>query len=251
MDSPEDEEDEEDEESVVFASAEDITEEQPKQGIPEDTRTPEERTAELLQSMETNRKLLTGALAFCCEKQTVEATNAYLDELKEKKYTIYSAADFTRLLQEAGALALVAEDGTPAEEVVQEPQTVVIDGVEYLENAEPVQLFWLTTEAGQAALDADRPEDRMHVMLAEHEIYLPVIKRVLELCATEGGATVAALGAAVDSAPIMKSPKHLYVQYFIDQMEKCDAITWERAWKITDVGRTALAELDGVEALTL
>lgn len=212
-----------------------------------DERSAEERTADLLKAMAPRRKVLLGILAFCEEPQLVNDVNAKVDELQAHNFSVYTAADLTALLERAGALEHVTDEGGSLEDVEeQEPEVVEVDGVEYLEVKESAPTRWVTTAAGMAAVEADRPLDRLNELFAEDEHYLPIYKRVLTLCAVEGGATIKALGEAVDKDPLVQKPR-LYVAHFVDKLEKCDAVEWVDSWQTTEVGKTGLEILKDVE----
>ena len=144
-----DEEEDEGGDITAVSAATDTPGEQPAE--PVDTRTPEERIDDLFKSMAPRRKVLLGILAFVEEPQTVTDVNAHVDKLQEDNFSVYTAANLCSLLERAGAIERVTADGTPADEVETEPKTVVVDGVEYLEAAEPVEVFWRITEAGHHA----------------------------------------------------------------------------------------------------
>ena len=117
----------------------------------------EERIADLLKAMAPRRTVLLGILTACDEPQPASAVNARVDELQENNFSVYSAANLCSLLEKAGAIERVTAEGEPAENIEAEPQTVVVDGVEYLEAREPVEIYWRITEPGRAALEADKP----------------------------------------------------------------------------------------------
>lgn len=217
------------------------------QAAPADGRSAEERTADLLKAMAPRRKVLLGILAFCEEPQLVDDVNAKVDELQAHNFSVYTAADLTALLERAGALEHVTDEGGSFEDVEeQEPEVIEVDGVEYLEVKQSAPTRWATTAAGLAAVEADRPLDRLNTLFAEDETYLPIYKRVLTLCAANEGATIKALGDAVDKDPLVQKPR-LYVAHFVDKLEKCDAVEWVGSWTTTEVGRTGLEILKDVE----
>ncbi len=206
----------------------------------------EERTADLIKSMGSQRKTLLGILSFCAEAQPVSEVNALVEKLKEHNYSVYSAADLCTLLETAGALERVTADGADAESAETEPRVVVVDGVEYLEAACAPQTFWLTTDAGKAAVEADKPLDRLHDLLESDGAYRVIYQRILNLCSAEGGVTTKEINAAVDDDPLVQKPRY-YAPRFVDKLEKCDALVWEGTWKITEVGKRALEILADVE----
>ena len=209
------------------------------------TRTPEERIDDLFASMAPRRKVLLGILAFVETPQTVNDVNAHVDKLQEDNFSVYSAANLCSLLERAGAIERVTADGTPADEVEVEPKTVVVDGVEYLEAAEPVEVFWRITEAGQAKLDSDKPIDRLRALLDEDAHYAVIYKRILTLCAADGGATTPTINGKVDNDPLVQKPR-LYAPHFVDKLEKCDALEWRKAWYTTEIGKQGLEMLADV-----
>ncbi len=211
-----------------------------------DTRTPQERIDDLFKSMAPRRKVLLGILACCSgDPQPVAEVNAEVDRLQEDNFSVYSAANLCSLLEGAGAIERITADGAPADEVETEPKTVVVDGVEYLEAAEPVQIYWRITEAGQAKLDADNPVERLRALLDEDAAYAVIYQRILTLCSADGGATTPSINSAVDDDPLVQKPR-LYAPHFVDKLEKCDALEWRKAWFTTEVGLEGLSMLADV-----
>ena len=212
-----------------------------------DARTPQERIDDLFKSMAPRRKVLLGILACVSEgRKPVAEVNAEVDRLQEDNFSVYSAANLCTLLEKAGAIERVTAEGQPADEVETEPKTVVVDGVEYLEAAEPVEIFWRITDAGQEKLASDNPADRLRELLAKDEQYAVIYKRILTLCAAEGGATTPSINSAVDDDPLVQKPR-LYAPHFVDLLEKCDALEWRKAWYTTEIGQQGLAALADVE----
>ena len=209
-----------------------------------DYRSAEERTAALLKQMTGRRKVLLALLAFCKTPEPVAKTEAYVEDLQSTNHSVYSAASLCALLEDAGALVRETENGVVFNEDNEEPtpQTVVIDGVEYLEPRPAPELFWHTTKAGLNACAADDDSARLRTLLAKpaEQIYLPIYERVLTLCAQEGGAATRVLADAVDKDPLVQEPR-LFVQRFVERLEQCDALVWSgSSWNITPTGEAAL-----------
>ena len=246
----EDTEDDEDVEGAEYTSMSAAADATGQQAAPQvqtaDARTPQERIDDLFKSMEPRRKVLLGILASVSDgRKPVSEVNAEVDRLQEDNFSVYSAANLCTLLEKAGAIERVTADGQPADEVETEPKTVVVDGVEYLEAAEPVEIFWQITEAGQEKLASDKPIDRLHDLLAKDEQYAVIYKRILTLCSAEDGASTPSINSAVDDDPLVQKPR-LYAPHFVDLLEKCDALEWRKAWYTTEIGRQGLAALAGV-----
>lgn len=242
-----DDEDVEGVEHTAVSAATDAPGDAAQQGPVVDSRTPEERIDDLFESMAPRRKVLLGILGCVANgPKPVAVVNTEVDRLQENNFSVYTAANLCSLLEKAGAIERVTADGQPADEIETEPKTVVVDGVEYLEAAEPVEIFWQITEAGQEKLSSDKPIDRLHKLLAKDERYAVIYKRILTLCSAEGGATTPSINSAVDDDPLVQKPR-LYAPHFVDLLEKCDALEWKGAWYTTEVGRQGIAELADIE----
>lgn len=210
---------------------------------PKDERPPEQRIAELMESMGLRSSTLRKIIAYCEVPRSAAEVNAKTEELQASVYSVFSAANLCALLENAGAIERITEDGTPYDEVVIEPRTVVDEnGIEYLEASDAPRVYWISTEAGMDALLADKPVERTRALLLEDAGYIPVYRRILELSAAEGGASMAVLAAAVDSESLMQDRKYT-ASHFVELLEGSGAVEWRKPWFITDAGLTALREM--------
>ena len=211
-----------------------------------DTRLATVRTAELFGHMAARRKTLLAILRQCRDKQPVREVADFICDLKTRDHSVYSANDFCMLLERAGAIERVGEDGQSYEEVELEPKTVVVDGVEYLEPQTPPPAFWVTTQAGLEVLAADDPEGRTEKLFEEEGDYLPIFKRILTLCSAGAGATAKQIAKTCDADPLLQKPRY-YSSRFVEKLNQCDALIWGgKAWELTEVGREALTQLEHV-----
>lgn len=232
-------------ESAAISAATDAPAQAP--AVKQDTRTASERTADLLKAMAPRRKVLLGILAYCKEPQIVADVNTHVDKLQEDNFSVYTAANLCSLLEGAGAIERTTPEGEPFVEEEKEPEVVVDeDGNEYLQAAEPTPVCWMTTEAGQEALDADKPLERLHTLLEDNEKYATIYKRILTMCAEDGGCTIPTINSAVDNDPLVQKPR-LYAPHFVDKLEKCDALEWHKTWQTTEIGKEGLKQLAEVE----
>lgn len=200
-----------------------------------------ERIEKLMDAMNATARTLRLLIAFCEEPKAVDEVNDFVEKTQGDNCSVYSAATLCRLLDEAGAIERIDEEGNLANEIVDEPTVVVVDGVEYLEPAPARPSFWRSTACGLAYVAAADPEAALQALLNENPDYLPIFKRVLELCARTDGAASPALSEAVDKDPIVQEPRR-YSGFFIDRLEACDAVEWKNgAWRITELGTTVLA----------
>ena len=212
-----------------------------------DERPADVRLAELFDEMVNRRKTLLAILDYCREAQPVREVADYIGELKLRDKSVFSANDFTSLLQRAGGLERVGEDGEKYVEVELEPKTVVVDGVEYLEPQTPPPAFWRTTQAGAAFVDADDPDARLQQVFEEESTYLPIYRRILTLCHVTGGADARRIAKEVDSDPMLQNPRY-YSSRFVEKLKLNDALVWQdKTWVVTDLGLMALDQLKDVE----
>ena len=215
------------------------------QATPEYAARPaEERIRELFNNMNPHRRVLYGVLRALREPVGNDQVGSVIDALRAHKFSVYSTSNICTMLETAGAVRRVLEDGTPYEDFKPEPKIVVEDGVEYWQAVPAPMPYWQITEAGQAQLDSYHPSEKLEATFAEEAEYLTLYKRVLTLCAADEGVSMKQMSAAVDSDPLVATePRNYFVQHFVEALERGEAVAWNgKAWKITEVGRQALAE---------
>lgn len=215
------------------------------QATPEYAARPaEERIRELFNNMNPHCRVLYGVLRALREPVGNDQVGSVIDALRAHKFSVYSTSNICTMLETAGAVRRVLEDGTPYEDFKPEPKIVVEDGVEYWQAVPAPMPYWQITEAGQAQLDSYHPIEKLEATFAEEAEYLTLYKRVLTLCTADEGVSMKQMSAAVDSDPLVATePRNYFVQHFVEALERGEAVAWNgRAWKITEVGRQALAE---------
>ena len=65
------------------------------------------------------------------------------------------------------------------------------------------------------------------------------------MCEGEGCA-ITELDNAVNDDPLAQSPR-IYAPFLVDRLERCDAIEWKGAWRLTEVGQEVLGLLVDVD----
>lgn len=216
----------------------------------------DERLAALFESMPTRRKVLLGVLDLCRAPQPAEGLAAQVDALQARNQSVFSGATLIELLEKAGGLRHINEDGSayepPAaddgEEEAEAPGDAGQDGptgdsddvyeVEYLEVEQPAPTFWATTDAGLAALAADDPRARLEQLLEDDAAFASAYREILEALA-DGPLAKPQIDVIVKANASAQAGRRLG-GYFVDRLEKVDAIAWDGAWAITDLGRAAL-----------
>lgn len=200
---------------------------------------PAKRLGTLYDRMRPYRRQLDAILSLCREARTL----GQIEEAQGCSATaapgVYDTASLCRLLVRAGGLEELGALGP-------EVQTVEIDGVAYLEPVSPSEepSHFATTEAGAAYLASVQSLGAFTALLDEEPRYEHVYRILLEECANEGGATARQLEDAVFDDPELQEPR-MYASYFYDRLDAAGLIAWTGPWTVTDLGRDAIAFLDG------
>ncbi len=214
----------------------------------DENRADGEALAKLMEKMAQRREVLVGIMEYCQEAREVAEVDAHVASLQAHNASVYDGAALCAMLRDAGGLEQVTApqegpDGQVAacdSPELHEPLVEVEDGVEYLRPAPPTATLWKSTEAAKAYLESCDPRADLARLLEDDAQYMDIYLRVLDLCADEDGASTPDLGDAVDSDPLVQSPR-LFAQHFTERLEKAGAVAWGgRRWKITDTGRSWL-----------
>ncbi|NHM13232.1 hypothetical protein [Xiamenia xianingshaonis] len=205
--------------------------------------TAEARIEALFNQMPTLHAMLYSMLEACTSPVAVADLEAQVGELKQHHHCIYDPSTLADLLERASAIRKTDAEGTPLDEVEQEPLRVEEDGVEYWAVAPAPDVHWMLTDDGRAKLDRYHPLELIRACVAEDARYPEIYHTVLRLCARDGGSTLAVIGDAVDDEPVLQSPKR-FATYFVDKLERAGAISWNGHWCATSAG---IEYLEGIE----
>ena len=237
----------------------------------------DERLAKLVDTMPGQTKMLTRILDFCRE---CRATQEVLDAVaawQKLNFSVYEPAVLCGLLEKAGGLDHVNEDGTPyvqpdegsASSTTSEDAQDATDEksadqagaapagesvlAEEPESDEPLEedfddscaepepqrpSFWVATQAGLDLVAEHDPRAHVAQMLEDEACYMPVYRELLEKLA-DGPMTKKEIDVIVRANPASESPRRLG-GYFVDRLERIEAIEWTGAWSITEIGRELL-----------
>ncbi len=211
-------------------------------------RPAEDRTHELFEQMNPHRLALLSILDAAREPVLNADLAEKVTNLYARKFSVYTPENLCRMLEVAGAIDRVTEDGQPYDLQTPQPKIVNIDGEDYYEPTYPSEVYWQTSAAGLAVLEGNKPLERLEGIFAREAEFLSIYKHTLTLAARESGMKMAELSAAEDSNPLIAKPRKYFVQHFVEELERCEAIQWaDGAWRITAVGREGLEKLDDVE----
>ncbi len=207
-----------------------------------DKRPAAERTTELFNNMNPHRRVLYGVLRAMKDPISNDAANEQIEALRAHKFSVYSPSNICSMLETAGAINRVLEDGTLYSEYEPEPKIVTIDGVEYWEPTPAPEPYWQITEAGTAQLESYNPQQKLDEQFAREPEFLKLYKRILVMGAEGEGKTMKQFSAAVDSDPLVATePRDYFVQHFVEALERCEAVAWYgKTWKTTELGKRAL-----------
>ncbi len=207
-----------------------------------------DRTRQLFEQLKSQRSILVGMVEAARTPASIDDIEHAVEDLRERRFTMYSTANLCSMLETAGAFLRVTEDGKPYSEVVIEPDVVVEDGEEYWVALRPPKVCWVSTDAAFEVCDSAGFQDKLEALFDEESELLPIYKRVLAMTAAEGGAAMSDLSAAVDSNPLIAEPRTFFVQHFVESLERCAAVEWAgKAWEATAFGKQALEDLADVE----
>ena len=205
------------------------------------------RIATLFDNMQPSRKLLLLVMERCLEPQSNEAIVEIITDYMRNAKSIFTPELILHHLHRAGALERLTEEGDDYEELDLEPKTVVIDGVEYLESTMPPEIWWHTTPEGAEMVEGNRPADRLTGLIDSEPQYRTIFTTVLEYAARPEGTSEKELGNLLNNEPVLQKPR-MYAQRFIGKLNECEALVWQdKRWRITDLGREALARLTAEE----
>lgn len=183
------------------------------------------------------RKVLLAIVDMCRDGLPASQVAERVDALQKDNRSVFAPMTLCRMLERAGALAL--EMPEPAEEIED-----VENNVTYLEIKEAIDPVWYSTAEGLEAYDElTQGAAFRDIVLDRDSAYIDVYRAVMKEV-SDGGRSKLQIENLVDSFPIVQSPRR-FGGHFIDMLERTDAIEWkDRAWHITDLGRSMLAEME-------
>jgi hypothetical protein len=232
---------------------------------------PAERIDKLVAGIPGQKFRILSAIKICGEAKTLEVAADELEEAYPQGTSVYDAIRIIELLHDAGALVCVDEEGNEidldavaeevdeagadadaavavaaaADEDAEEARVDAISldelDVEYDEVEKEAPVFYLATEAGKDAVERMWSASAAFDVVNDEPQYLPVWKKVLQMCSEEGGATKKAVADALDAHPILQEPRR-WCQYFLEKLKNVNALEFDTAWVITDIGKQLLAD---------
>ena len=203
--------------------------------------------SDLFAHMPGNRQVLKGIISAATERISESQMADKVQEMQAHRASVYSAHTLCRLLEEYGALERVSEDGTPFDQVENEPKIITEDGIDYIVAGRPAQLYWQASLEGRAYLEADNPLEAIENLVQSEETYASIYKHILSKALK--GASGKSLADDIDDLELVQKPRR-YVMSFIKKLEDCDAVTWDGAWHTTEVGKEALSRMADVADLS-
>ena len=216
-----------------------------------DSRPTRQRIEDLFATMAPRRTTLLGILEFLDTPKRSDVLQQKVEELQKYNLSVFTGYNFSTLLDEAGAIRKVDEEGSDFDEKAEQlPDTVEIDGLKFFKPTDGKQVFWLITDEGRAYLEADDPYGRLTELIMEEPQYFSVYKEILEYCDREEGRAATELAELIDDGPLVRKPRRWF-SYFVKKLEDCGALVWAGKWCTTEFGKKGLELLFSEEAEAL
>ena len=213
----------------------------------DDARPATVRITELFERMRPHRQVLQAIVESCSDApRPFSEVCEMIEDLSVHHRSVYTPEGFCDLLERAGALRRVTGEGEPFPEEDPEPRVIVEDGVEYLEPVELPELHYLATDDARQAIADANPATELERLFEGEADYLPIYKRILEMCSEDGGASMSALDAAIVDDPLVQDPR-LYANRFVSFLETAGAVEWQSGWRTTPIGLEGLEMLQGIQ----
>ncbi len=246
-----------------------------KSVVPEAVELPaSERIEKLIAGIPGQKFRILSAIKVCDTPKTLEVAAEELEEEYPQGTSVYDAVRIVELLHGAGALVCVDEEGNEIDlNAVSEEKSEValannaetiaavdehkgsevgedarVDSisldeldVEYDEVEKEAPVFYVATEAGKTAVEDMWSTSAAFKVIRDEAQYLPIWKKILQLCCAEGGVTKKEVADAVDAHPLLQEPRR-WCQYFLEKLKNVNALEFTTGWKITDIGKQLLAD---------
>ena len=90
-------------------------------------------------------------------------------------------------------------------------------------------------------LDEQDPAGDFKKLLSDDLPYLDIYKNILRFCSEEGGRNVLQIDELIKDAPLLQHPRK-YGGYFIERLEKCEALIWKGTWITSPLGKTIIED---------
>lgn len=195
---------------------------------------------ELIDHNPARRPVLLSIVKACEGGKATSELQTEVEHLQANNLSVYAPVTLCRMLERAGALTLEMP------EVAQESEDVA-EGVEYLQITEKIDPIWTATPEGLAVWERFAGGEQFRDIVMDRDArYLDVYKAIMHGVEPDG-MSKAQIEELTDTFDVVKSPRR-FGGHFIDMLERCDALEWrDHAWRLTDLGRRMLAELESGE----
>lgn len=208
-----------------------------------------EATLECLRRKNNQKEILADLLVFCQIEREEQETEAFLEAHKQFADGYHSAHKYLFFMQRTGAIEEreYDSDGVLITEEMREELRSMGAPEEEVEDM-AVEWRFITTDAGNEALERFNPTDRTRAMLsAQKESRHPTFARLLEFCETPRSLADITTFLA-DDPGLEKDPRtgvmHMQPSAYIGKLDEAGALTWEGGWKTTPGGMEVLETLN-------
>lgn len=213
---------------------------------PVDNRPAAQRIDDLFGHLPGCRGVLLGIVEACRSQRPEREVLDVVKNLQERHHSVYSGLSLCGMLEKAGALRHVRENGDPYHEESLNPKIVEEDGAEYIQATVPPESFWVSTIDGLLYADADDPGKRAQGIVDDEREYASVYRFILESC--RAGASGKELSGVIDRHPLTQEPR-LFAMHFVKKLEDAGAIEWKGFWSLSDKAADSLDWLNDIDPL--
>ena len=208
-----------------------------------------EATLECLRRKNNQKEILTDLLVFCQTEREEQETEAFLEAHKQFPDGYHSAHKYLFFMQRTGAIE-EREYDSDGVLITDEMRDELREAGAPEEEIEDLAVEWrfITTDAGNEALERFNPADRTRAMLgAQKESRHPTFARLLTFCETPRSLADITTFLA-DDPGLERDPRtgvmRMQPSAYIGKLDEAGALTWEGGWKTTPGGMEVLETLN-------
>lgn len=206
-----------------------------------------DRLARLLADVQGLKPVFVGTIEFCRSKRRPAEVDECYEDLTEYNFCNFSPVRMRALLEEAGALCYIEDEGAVADQagrsVTADADAPLADEQDaegdYYEIAVRPEGWWQATEEGLAVIDSVDPVgDALQMIGAEPE-YEGAYRLLLQALA-EGGKSLDALQESIEGDAAIASGRR-YVSALIKRLEENAIVEFKGTWRLLPAGYDLLA----------
>ena len=207
-------------------------------------------TLECLGRKNNQKEILYDLLVYCQTEREESVVEQFLVNHKQFADGYHSAQKYLLFMERTGAIEEreYDRDGVLITEAMRNELRELGAPEEEIEDL-AVEWRFVTTDAGNEAIERFSPADRTRSMLAEQKASRhPTFKRLLEFCGEQPRSLNEITTFLAEDPGLEKDPRtgvmHMQPSAYIGKLDQAGALTWEDGWKTTPGGMEVLETLN-------